>query len=49
MKWNKGAKEDILVAGGQRHGNALTQLYSPYGLFIDTLDTLYVADWRNHP
>ncbi|CAF3558931.1 unnamed protein product, partial [Rotaria socialis] len=49
MKWNKGAKEDILFAGGQDHGNALTQLHSPYGLFIDTLDTLYVADWGNHP
>ncbi|CAF1335338.1 unnamed protein product, partial [Rotaria magnacalcarata] len=29
-------------------GSALTQLYYPYGLFVDTLGTLYVADYWNH-
>ncbi|CAF4626036.1 unnamed protein product, partial [Rotaria socialis] len=48
MKWNKGAKEGIVVAGGQRAGNALTQLYWPNGIFVDTLGTLYVADEMNH-
>ncbi|CAF3410019.1 unnamed protein product [Rotaria socialis] len=48
MKWNKGAKEGIVVAGGQGQGNALTQLYYPLGIFIDTLGTLYVADSGNH-
>ncbi|CAF4858625.1 unnamed protein product, partial [Rotaria socialis] len=48
MKWNKGAKEGIVVAGGQGKGSALTQLYSPSGIFVDTLGTLYVADTHNH-
>ncbi|CAF4615373.1 unnamed protein product, partial [Rotaria socialis] len=48
MKWNKGAKEGIVVAGGQGEGNALTQLSYPHGLFVDTLGTLYVADALNH-
>ncbi|CAF2117285.1 unnamed protein product, partial [Rotaria magnacalcarata] len=48
MKWKKDAKEGILVAGGQGTGSALTQLNGPYGLFVDTLGTLYVADSFNH-
>ncbi|CAF2044330.1 unnamed protein product [Rotaria magnacalcarata] len=47
MKWDKGAKEGIVVAGGQGGGSALTQLSYPNGLFVDTLGTLYVADWMN--
>ncbi|CAF4932030.1 unnamed protein product, partial [Rotaria sp. Silwood2] len=48
MKWNKGAKEGIVVAGGQGQGNALTQFYYPNGLFVDTLGSIYVADsWNN--
>ncbi|CAF1955845.1 unnamed protein product, partial [Rotaria magnacalcarata] len=48
MKWNEGAKEGIVVAGGQREGSALTQLYYPEGLFVDTLGRLYVAEEGNH-
>ncbi|CAF4428984.1 unnamed protein product, partial [Rotaria magnacalcarata] len=48
MKWNKGAKEGIVVAGGQGQGSALTQLKGPLGLFVDTLGRLYVADYGNH-
>ncbi|CAF3289409.1 unnamed protein product [Rotaria socialis] len=48
MKWNKGAKEGFVVAGGQGQGNALTQLSYPNGIFVDTLGTLYVADSENH-
>ncbi|CAF2146948.1 unnamed protein product [Rotaria magnacalcarata] len=48
MKWNKGATEGIVVAGGQGQGSALTQLNDPLGLFVDTLGTVYVADWGNH-
>ncbi|CAF2109444.1 unnamed protein product, partial [Rotaria magnacalcarata] len=44
MKWNKSAKEGIVIAGGQGAWSALTQLCSPQGLFVDTLGTLYVAD-----
>ncbi|CAF4828371.1 unnamed protein product, partial [Rotaria socialis] len=48
MKWNKDAKEGIVVAGGQGAGSALTQLYAPLGIFVDTLGTLYVADGGNN-
>ena len=47
MKWNKGAKEGIVVAGGQGKGSALTQLSYPRGLFVDTSGTIYVVDARN--
>ena len=45
MKWNKGVNRGIVVAGGQ--GSALTQLFHPQGLFVDTSDTIYVADSWN--
>ncbi|CAF1619120.1 unnamed protein product, partial [Rotaria magnacalcarata] len=48
MKWNKDAKEGIVVAGEQGSGSALTQLQYPEGIFVDTLGTLYVADQVNH-
>ncbi|CAF1981203.1 unnamed protein product, partial [Rotaria magnacalcarata] len=48
MKWNKGATEGIVVAGGQGAGSALTQLNGPCGLFVDTLGTVYVTDSGNH-
>ncbi|CAF4420993.1 unnamed protein product, partial [Rotaria magnacalcarata] len=41
MKWVEDATEGIVVAGGQGQGSALTQLYGPEGLFVDTLGTLY--------
>ncbi|CAM4862244.1 unnamed protein product [Rotaria socialis] len=48
MKWVKGAKEGIVVAGGQGSGNALTQLSLPLGLFADIVGTIYVGDSSNH-
>ncbi|CAF3237610.1 unnamed protein product, partial [Rotaria sp. Silwood2] len=42
------AKEGVVVAGSQGQGRALTQLSCPYGLFVDTLSTIYVADLLNH-
>ncbi|CAF2123874.1 unnamed protein product [Rotaria magnacalcarata] len=48
MKWKKGAKEGIVVAGGQGEGSALTQLKCPDVIFVDTLGALYVADTWNH-
>ena len=44
----KGAKEGIVVAGGQGEGNSLTQLSSPRGVIVDQLGTVYVADCNNH-
>ena len=44
MKWTKGAKEGVVVAGGQGQGNSLTQLSYPRGIIVDQLDTVYVVD-----
>ncbi|CAF3002033.1 unnamed protein product [Rotaria sp. Silwood2] len=46
MKWMKGAKQGIIVAGGQE--NNLTQLSNPFGLVVDLLGTVYVVDSGNH-
>ncbi|CAF5101887.1 unnamed protein product, partial [Rotaria sp. Silwood1] len=40
MKWEKDAKEGVVIAGGQGEGKAFTQLSSPRGLFVDTWGTL---------
>ena len=48
MKWNKGAKEGVVVAVGQGEGSALTQLSYPQGLFVDTSGTVYIADHNNY-
>ena len=47
MKWNKGAKGGIVVAGGRTEGSTLTQLYDTERPFVDTSDTIYVVDARN--
>ncbi len=47
MKWLKDAKEGTVVAGGNGQGNSLTQLSNPYGVFVDQLDQIYVADSGN--
>jgi sugar lactone lactonase YvrE len=48
MKWVKGAKEGIVVAGGQGEGNNLTQLSYPAGVIVDYWGNVYVADSNNH-
>ncbi|CAF5040255.1 unnamed protein product [Rotaria sp. Silwood1] len=47
MKWMEGAKQGIVVAGGQGQGNGLTQLSCPEGVVVDELGTVYVADCGN--
>jgi DNA-binding beta-propeller fold protein YncE len=47
MKWMEGAKEGIVVAGGQGKGSSLRQLSYPRGVVVDQLDTVYVADCGN--
>ena len=48
MKWVKGAKEGIVVAGGRGEAKELTQLSHPHGLRVDAAGTFYVADYGNH-
>ncbi|CAF1465338.1 unnamed protein product [Rotaria sp. Silwood1] len=47
MKWMEGAKQGIVVAGGQGQGNGLTQLSYPAGVVVDQLGTMYVTDQGN--
>ncbi|CAF5146659.1 unnamed protein product [Rotaria sp. Silwood1] len=47
MKWEEGAKQGIVVAGGQE-GSSLTQLWDPNGVVVDQLGTVYVADCGNN-
>ena len=49
MKWNKGTNQGIVGAAGRGEGRALTQLYYPRGLFVDTSGTIYVVDTWNDP
>jgi DNA-binding beta-propeller fold protein YncE len=48
MKWVKGAKEGIVVAGGQGQGNRLTQLSYPQRVIVDHWRNVYVADCYNN-
>jgi sugar lactone lactonase YvrE len=48
MKWMKGAKERIVVAGGQGQGNSLAQLSGPTDVIVDRLGIVYVADSYNN-
>ncbi|CAF4516656.1 unnamed protein product, partial [Rotaria sp. Silwood2] len=43
----EGAKQGIVVAGDQGEGNGLTQLSYPYGVVVDQVGTVYVADGGN--
>lgn len=49
MKWISGAKNGILVAGGNGIGATKYQLNSPYGMFVE-LDTsfIWIADTGNN-
>ncbi|CAF0777117.1 unnamed protein product [Adineta steineri] len=44
----KGAKEGIVVAGGNGKGTSSTQLAYPQGVIVDHLGNVYVADSDNH-
>ena len=48
MKWVKGAKEGIVVAGGNGHSDSLKELSYPAGVLVDQLGHIYVAEWGNH-
>jgi uncharacterized protein YjiK len=47
MKWVEGAKQGIVVAGGQGEENGVTQLSYPFGVVVDQLATVYVVDENN--
>ena len=47
MKWMEGAKEGIILAGGNCNGNQMKQLSHPAGVVVDQLGQISVADARN--
>jgi sugar lactone lactonase YvrE len=47
MKWIKGAKEGIVVAGGHGQGDSLKQLSLPQGVAVDQMGHVFVADCYN--
>ncbi|CAF1274949.1 unnamed protein product [Rotaria sp. Silwood1] len=44
-KW---AQNGITVAGGNGQGSETNQLNSPWGLYVDDDQTIYIADYYNH-
>ncbi|CAF1467928.1 unnamed protein product [Adineta steineri] len=48
MRWQQGAKEGTIVAGGHGNGNLPNQLSYPTGLSFDRQGNLYVADHGNN-
>ncbi|CAF1543931.1 unnamed protein product [Adineta steineri] len=47
-KFNKWIQNAITVAGGEGKGQQLNQLNSPYGIFIDKNQNIFIADYDNH-
>jgi sugar lactone lactonase YvrE len=47
-RWKMGEKNGTILAGGNGKGNRLDQLNSPFYIFIDEDDSVYVSDWSNH-
>ncbi|CAF1197470.1 unnamed protein product [Rotaria sp. Silwood1] len=43
-KWTQNG---LTVAGGNRSGSEINQLYWPHGFYVDDDQTIYVADWNN--
>ena len=48
MKWTKGTKTGIVVAGGNGKGEDRTQWSSPTGVWVDEWGNVYVVDSLNH-
>ncbi|CAF0811729.1 unnamed protein product [Adineta steineri] len=48
IKKNQSQQFGITVAGGNKQGNDLNQLFHPCGIFIDNDKSIYIADSDNH-
>ena len=47
-RWKIGEGNGTIVAGGNRQGDRLDQLNTPYYIFIDEDHSVYVSDQQNH-
>ncbi|CAF1419671.1 unnamed protein product [Adineta steineri] len=48
MKWEKDAKEGVVVAGENNQGSELNQLSFPRGVIVDHLHQIFIVDSRNY-
>ncbi|CAF1108777.1 unnamed protein product [Adineta steineri] len=48
IKWIKGAKEGIVIAGGNGQGNGTHQLAFPRGIALHSNGDIFIADTSNH-
>ena len=48
MRWDPGATEGVLVAGGNGEGSNLNQLYLPISVAVASNGDIYVSDQANH-
>jgi sugar lactone lactonase YvrE len=48
VRWNQGASQGVVVAGGNGRGAGLHQLNLPINVFVDNLGWIYVSDRDNH-
>jgi sugar lactone lactonase YvrE len=47
MKWEKGQKQGVVVAGGHGQGNDVNQLSNPLGIIMDQSGGVYISDAEN--
>ncbi|CAF3651616.1 unnamed protein product [Rotaria sp. Silwood1] len=47
-RYQMGAKNGIVVAGGHDAGTSLNQLNQPTYIFVDRQQIVYISDWKNH-
>ena len=45
---SSGSYTQSVIAGGNNSGNSLNQLNRPWGIYVDSSETVYVADSYNH-
>ena len=48
IRWDPGASEGVVVAGGNSEGSNLNQLYLPISVHVTPNGDIYVADQSNH-
>ncbi len=48
LRWDLGAYEGVVVAGGNGAGSSLNQINTPWDIYVDADLNVYVADYPNH-
>jgi sugar lactone lactonase YvrE len=48
VRWDPGAMEPVVVAGGNGAGSSANQLNSPLDVFVTASGSVYVSDYGNH-